>query len=73
MIPKLHRANTVACGLLKCGIWVDTVCCHCDNPVGRLIRTSWRRIGVRTASYQTDEPPSIILYTWVINLQKLYP
>ena len=27
-MPKLHKAKTVACGLLKCGKWVVTSCVH---------------------------------------------
>src|SRR3954464_9941968 len=34
-MPKLHNARTVAWGLVRCGMLVDTQSVHCDNP-------SWR-------------------------------
>src|SRR5439155_24505230 len=41
-MPKLHKARTVACGLVRCGMLVDTQSVHCDNP-------SWRAIGLLLA------------------------
>src|SRR5262245_14656469 len=38
-MPKLHSARTVACGLVRCGMLVDTHSVHCDNP-------SWRAMGL---------------------------
>src|SRR4029453_5659020 len=40
-IPQLHSTNPVLWGWLKCGRQVDTVCDHCNNPMGRVIATSW--------------------------------
>src|SRR5215470_20303478 len=40
-IPKLHRTKTATWGVLRCGKYVDTVCCHCNNPAGRAIQSSW--------------------------------
>src|SRR5262249_58503757 len=40
-MPKLHRTRTVTWGWLRWGKYVDTVCCHCNNPDGRAIGVSW--------------------------------
>src|SRR5215831_20582283 len=40
-MPKLHRTRTVNWGWLRWGKYVDTVCCHCNNPDGRAIGSSW--------------------------------
>src|SRR6266516_4766758 len=36
-MPRLHRANTLACGRLRWGNWLDTVAVHCDTRSEQVI------------------------------------
>src|SRR6266545_4105515 len=61
-MPKLHSARTVACGLVRCGMLLDTQSVHCDNPSWRAISLLWR-VWVSKHLHTTSSWPGSSLFS----------